>query len=531
MLALASAFIFSALASAQSADRGYRISGTVVDGRDGHILAGAKVTVSPTDRREAGRSVIAGRTGQFLFENLAAAEYRLFASRRGYAPSFYKQHESYSSAIVAGPAKASEGIRFALLPGAVISGIAVDESNDAIRNGVVTLFCRKPSRGRYQVEEENQANTDDEGRFRFTGLDPGDYIVRLQARPWFADGMGLRNAPDSDSSREVRESGDVALDVIYPDTYFPGVASESAASPLHVDWGEQVSADFSLHPVPSLHLRIRHSSGGEIGIQANNEGLTMNPNHRGSGAATEVTEVGGLRPGPIRVSILSSSDEQAPRTRTLELDGNVEIDAAAPPDYVKVSGVVKTSGGTLLRQAARIWLQRPRSGEWRFDAHSDASGQFEFGEAGVPPGTYDVWVEEPEGAVVVGVSANRARAADGVITIGAEKEVKLAVTIAIGTARVGGVAVKDGVAVEAVMMLLVPLDYGGNARLYRCNESNSDGSFEFSQVVPGKYLAVGIAEGWDLEWGKAEVLGKYLARGTKVVVGKDGVSNVKVEVQ
>jgi hypothetical protein len=42
---------------------------------------------------------------------------------------------------------------------------------------------------------------------------------------------------------------------------------------------------------------------------------------------------------------------------------------------------------------------------------------------------------------------------------------------------------------------------------------------------------VGIEEGWDLEWGKAEVLGRYLARGTKVVVGKDGVSNVKVEVQ
>jgi hypothetical protein len=63
------------------------------------------------------------------------------------------------------------------------------------------------------------------------------------------------------------------------------------------------------------------------------------------------------------------------------------------------------------------------------------------------------------------------------------------------------------------------------------DESHSDGSFAFGNVAEGNYRVVGIAEGWEMEWGTAEVLGKYLARGTKVVVGKQGASGVKVDVQ
>jgi hypothetical protein len=67
--------------------------------------------------------------------------------------------------------------------------------------------------------------------------------------------------------------------------------------------------------------------------------------------------------------------------------------------------------------------------------------------------------------------------------------------------------------------------------LYRRDESDPDGSFEFQNVAEGNYLAVGIADGWELEWGKAEAEGKYLLRGTKVLVGKEGASEVKVDMQ
>jgi hypothetical protein len=81
------------------------------------------------------------------------------------------------------------------------------------------------------------------------------------------------------------------------------------------------------------------------------------------------------------------------------------------------------------------------------------------------------------------------------------------------------------------MMLLVPLEDAGNMALYRRDESDSDGTFAFGNVVAGKYMVVGIADGWELEWSRREVVEKYLALGTKVEVGKGGVGGVKVEVQ
>jgi hypothetical protein len=36
--------------------------------------------------------------------------------------------------------------------------------------------------------------------------------------------------------------------------------------------------------------------------------------------------------------------------------------------------------------------------------------------------------------------------------------------------------------------------------------------------MPGKYTAVAILDGWTLEWGKPEVLAKYLPKGVPVTV-------------
>jgi hypothetical protein len=71
------------------------------------------------------------------------------------------------------------------------------------------------------------------------------------------------------------------------------------------------------------------------------------------------------------------------------------------------------------------------------------------------------------------------------------------------------------------MVVLVPVDVSGNARggqkeLFRRDQSNSDGSFLLNQVLPGRYVIVGIEDGWGLEWARPEVIGPYLAKGLKV---------------
>ena len=215
----------------------------------------------------------------------------------------------------------------------------------------------------------------------------------------------------------------------------------------------------------------------------------------------------------------------------MELSGSAQLDERSLPPGVSMEGVVKMADHTALPERTEIILQSTQANEVIASQAVGAGETFRFQDGSLEPGTYKVGVYGANEAVVVVVSASGAAVDGDKVTIGAERDVKLAVTIAQGTGHVSGVAMKNAEPLEGVMLLLVPLDFGGPVGLYRRDESDSDGTFEFEGVVPGNYLAVGIAEGWNLEWGKAEVLAKYLARGTKMLVGRDGVNGVNIEVQ
>ena len=81
------------------------------------------------------------------------------------------------------------------------------------------------------------------------------------------------------------------------------------------------------------------------------------------------------------------------------------------------------------------------------------------------------------------------------------------------------------------MIVLVPQDPGHNLPLFRRDQSDSDGTFTLSNVVPGQYTVVAIANGWELEWANPAVLQPYLKGGESVQVPAEGKLDVKVQVQ
>ena len=54
--------------------------------------------------------------GHFAIERLAADKYPLIASKRGYARSFYDEHEGFNTAIVTGPDQDTTHFTFRLTP-------------------------------------------------------------------------------------------------------------------------------------------------------------------------------------------------------------------------------------------------------------------------------------------------------------------------------------------------------------------------------------------------------------------------------
>ena len=77
---------------------------------------------------------------------------------------------------------------------------------------------------------------------------------------------------------------------------------------------------------------------------------------------------------------------------------------------------------------------------------------------------------------------------------------------------------KDGKGQPGVMIVLVPREPSAFRSLVRRDQSDSDGSFSLRDVVSGQYTLVAIQDGWELDWARAEVIGRYLSHGVAVTV-------------
>jgi hypothetical protein len=77
----------------------------------------------------------------------------------------------------------------------------------------------------------------------------------------------------------------------------------------------------------------------------------------------------------------------------------------------------------------------------------------------------------------------------------------------------------------------VPQDPENNLPLFRRDQSDSDGSFTLSPVLPGRYTLLALENGWELHWSDAAVLKPFLANGEPIVVDAKRSHNVRVQVR
>ncbi len=81
------------------------------------------------------------------------------------------------------------------------------------------------------------------------------------------------------------------------------------------------------------------------------------------------------------------------------------------------------------------------------------------------------------------------------------------------------------------MVLLVP-EFGENIEDdSRMDQSDSDGTFAISGILPGKYLLMAIDDGWDLEWFNPAVLNPFRENAQIFEIMPDGSRKATVNVQ
>jgi hypothetical protein len=509
----------------QSGPASWRISGKAVDALSGAPLARCSVEIEPTENGGASRSAETGSDGLFAFDGVTEGKYRLSASKRGYLPQAYEQHDNFSTAIVVGTGLQSEGLIFKVVPQAIITGVVTDERGEPVRRAQVRLFKDEDRAGIRSTVQRQTAMTDDRGVYELARIDPGNYYVAVSGRPWYAQTVS-HGQPNEKQAEEPASP----LDVAYPTTFYPQATDSEDATPIPIRGGERIQADVTLNAQQAFHIRIplpaKDQEGG-FSLMASQSifGQAESVSPFGVTIQNGVMETVGILPGHYDFT-LERHGLGGPMTESTHFSGdvtsnNIELTPVDEESEVTVTGKVTSVDGRV--PSGGVSLLPAHQGR-AHPAMLDKGGEF---SVKVPPGDYEILGQIPQ-MYLARLTAQDGEVKNRVLTVKAGSTPKLELLASKGFGQVEGVARRGDQPASGVMVLLAPVD---NPFLFRRDQSDSDGTFNLGNVVPGHYRLLAVERGWELEWANRDVLNAFLKKSVQVEVRANDKLTRTVEVQ
>ena len=517
---------------AQNASQRFDVSGRAVNALTGEALHTATIQLFPTNDRGKPLRFETGSDGSFEFHGLEPGKYSLVGQVRNFPQQSFEQHENFNTAIAVGPDKTSTGIIFRMRPEGSITGRILDEHNEPVREAQVLLFQRNTDTGKRLIEQRSQTMSDDQGEYRFSHLRPGMYYIAISAQPWYRRYLQpvlTRNRESPAPAADI----DPALDAAYPITYYPGSSEADNAGALIVHPGDRLTANFDLTPVPSLHVTLLNTrSEMDRPIQPNLRARVFGDSwvfvQPTMGWRQNVMEMSGIAPGDYSLNLMQrDGTENRMSAQDVTLRGDIEFDAAAVASLEQLHGHIKYDG---TRTPPNAFLQfRDVNARGGMGTRLDEHGEFKL----QPPhaGRYVVALGNAPGYAIRTISATGARVSGRTLDLTGSEPVELTIEASEGVAQIEGTVMNGAKPVSGTMVVLAPEEMADNASLFRRDQSDSDGTFTLRDVVPGRYTAVALQNGWDMEWASPEALRPYLAKGTPVVVSGKEKLDIKIAAQ
>jgi protocatechuate 3,4-dioxygenase beta subunit len=493
----------------------YRIAGRTVSAADGHALQGATVRIVNTKTQQLVASTPSGEDGSFEFTKLKADKYSLDAVVGGYLVSPYDEHDNFSSAIVTGAGVDTESLILKITPAAIIRGRITDEVGDPVRDANVMLYRENREEGRSRITSFRNSQTNDLGEYELTPLPPGNYFMSAKAMPWYATHPQLVNSANS-----VKTAGSVDhnLDVAFPTTFYADAMDSDGATPIPVRAGDHIDIDLHLRPQPAVIVTV-HSDARmqDVRVLQLQESVFGQPED--VYGQMQITDTGtsfvGVPPGRYT---LKQSNQTTGNGKSMAINltsDNANIDAMSGEEEGTIKMHLRAENGLGAASTTMVAL-RSRNGGIASTQAVNEKGDVEF--AGVKPGDYSVSVYGEDNYHVSKLLSEDGKASNNLLSAAAGTTRSFTVKVAKPCCAIEGFVRTDGKPSPGAMVVLVPAGPEADIELFRRDQSDLDGSFVLPNVMPGKYTAVAIQDGWTLEWGKSEVLAQYLPKGVPVAV-------------
>ena len=504
----------------------YTLSGTVVNAVSGEGVARALVEMFGAQHLSA----LTGADGHFEFSGLAAQQTALGVRKPGFFNEGELQRQSGWSPPMFTVGPDAPAVVLKLVPEGVIAG-RITANGEPVEDVPVRVVSSAIEGGRRRWVQSGGGGSDEEGEFRISGLQPGEYYLLAGPKP-----------PATEGASKGQESG-------YGRVFYPNAAEMDAATPLVLAKGQRMEVELSLNAEPwyrvkgvvkgtdpSVNLNFQLSGGGE------NQGFRLNPAtgefETMAPAGNYRLEVQGISPkGPM-----GSAD--VPLTVNSDVSG-LQLTlgpASSIPVQVKMEGTKneRASGGVRVGGGGsrKLALQMPAfsMGFWRvgFDEQGNAP-VLALDDTGRPetmamrnlvPGSY--WAEigaAPPWYVQSAQCGNIDLLREMLTVATGAPCAEIEIVLRDDGAMLSASGTWEGDPAQAAMVLLperapqqatiIPIARGGEA--------------QFERLAPGDYNVVLVDSANSLEYKSAEVMSAFLSKAAHVTLAPNQKGSVSVE--
>jgi len=492
-----------ALAVAVSAQT-YRVSGVLVDARDGSPLSRAHVTLA--GGRSGNLAVTTVADGKFSFD-APQGKYTLNAEYRNWHEGFGLAGPStgFGSAIITGPDQDTAHLVFRWFRPGVIFGKVSDDQGEAVENAAVQVIRETVAGGRKVRAAAGSVRTDDLGGYRIGPIAGGNYYLVVTGAPWYARQFLLPGVP---------AAVDSPLNVAYAPTYYPNATDPQNAARLVLDAGGEVEVNFTLRPVAGVAVYPLC-----LGAAPCNGSMSLYSLGVGELEALVNTSyvrddqpIFGVAPGRYAVRVTGTGGSMR---KVIDIgSGGATVEIALQPAS-RLTGVIRFKNpGAKPRSTLYVRLLNEATNTAQTVA-VEPDGRFSFPNIAVA--RLRPLLSGSDGCFISQISATGAALKDGVLDIAQGATVSLNIEASDEIGRVKGLVMNDDKPVPAVLVVLAPRTDSSDRIRYRGFQTESDGSYDFTGVPAGEYVLF-ATDRVDLEYALPDALRPYLASAKAMTV-------------